>query len=123
MKRKSSPGFSMIESIVAMVIVSIVLGSVYFLVQSQTNSLLYNNKLLNNFFITSNAYAELYLKYNINQQSEYQGENSDDAQTIGWMASFKPTVITNINRFIFVLDKENDNLEIKSDFYFYGKIK
>ena len=123
MKRKSSPGFSMIESIVAMVIVSIVLGSVYYLVQSQTNSLLYNKKLLNNFFITSNAYAELYLKYNINQQSEYQGENSDDAQTISWMASFKPTVITNINRFIFVLDKENDNLEIKSDFYFYGEIK
>ena len=123
MKRKSSPGFSMIESIVAMVIVSIVLGSVYYLVQSQTNSLLYNNKLLNNFFITSNAYAELYLKYNINQQSEYQGESSYDSQTIGWMASFKPTMINNINRFIFVLDKEKDNLEIKSDFYFYGEIK
>ena len=55
MKRKSSPGFSMIESIVAMVIVSIVLGSVYYLVQSQTNSLLYNKKLLNNFFITSSV--------------------------------------------------------------------
>ena len=39
------------------------------------------------------------------------------------MASFKPTVINNINRFIFVLDKEKDNLEIKSDFYFYGEIK
>jgi len=123
MKRKSSPGFSMIESIVAMVIVSIVLGSVYYLVQSQTNSLLYNKKLLNNFFITSNAYAELYLKYNINQQNEYQGESSDDAQTISWLASFKPTVINNINRFILVLDKEKDNLEIKSDFYFYGEIK
>ena len=113
----------MIESIVAMVIVSIVLGSVYYLVQSQTNSLLYNKKLLKNFFITSNAYAELYLKYNINQQNEYQGESSDDAQTISWLASFKPTVINNINRFILVLDKERDNLEIKSDFYFYGEIK
>ena len=123
MKRKSSPGFSMIESIVAMVIVSIVLGSVYFLVQSQTNSLLYNKKILNNFFITSNAYAELYLKYNINQQSEYRGESNNNTQTISWMASFKPTVINNINRFIFVLDKEKDNLEIKSDFYFYGEIK
>ena len=123
MKRKSSPGFSMIESIVAMVIVSIVLGSVYYLIQSQTNSLLYNKKLLNNFFITSNAYAELYLKYNINQQSEYQGEISDDSQAISWLASFKPTVINNINRFILVLDKERDNLEIKSDFYFYGEIK
>lgn len=123
MKRKSSPGFSMIESIVAMVIVSIVLGSVYYLVQSQTNSLLYNKKLLNNFFITSNAYAELYLKYNINQQSEYQGEISDDSQTISWLASFKPTMINNINRFNFVLDNEKDNLEIKSDFYFYGEIK
>ena len=123
MKRKSSPGFSMIESIVAMVIVSIVLGSVYYLVQSQTNSLLYNKKLLNNFFITSNAYAELYLKYNINQQSEYQGEISDDSQTISWLASFKPTMINNINRFNFVLDKEKDNLEVKSDFYFYGEIK
>ena len=123
MKRKSSPGFSMIESIVAMVIVSIVLGSVYYLVQSQTNSLLYNKKLLNNFFITSNAYAELYLKYNINQQSEYQGESSDDSHVVVWMASFKPTVIDNINRFILVLDKEKDNSEIKSDFYFYGEIK
>ena len=123
MKRRSSPGFSMIESIVAMVIVSIVLGSVYYLVQSQTNSLLYNKKLLNNFFITSNAYAELYLKYNINQQSEYQGESSDDSQAIGWLASFKPTVINNINSFTLVLDKERDNLEIKSDFYFYGEIK
>ena len=123
MKRKSSSGFSMIESIVAMVIVSIVLGSVYYLVQSQTNSLLYNKKLLNNFFITSNAYAELYLKYSINQQSEYRGESNNNTQTIGWMASFKPTVINNINRFIFVLDKEKDNLEIKSDFYFYGEIK
>ena len=123
MKRKSSSGFSMIESIVAMVIVSIVLSSVYYLVQSQTNSLLYNKKLLKNFFITSNAYAELYLKYNINQQSEYQGESSDESQTINWMASFKPTVLNNINRFILVLDKEKDNLEIKSDFYFYGEIK
>ena len=123
MKRKSSSGFSMIESIVAMVIVSIVLGSVYYLVQSQTNSLLYNKKLLKNFFITSNAYAELYLKYNINQQSEYRGESNNNTQTISWMASFKPTVINNINRFIFVLDKEKDNLEIKSDFYFYGEIK
>ena len=123
MKRKSSSGFSMIESIVAIVIVSIVLGSVYYLVQSQTNSLLYNKKLLKNFFITSNAYAELYLKYNINQQNEYQGESSDDAQTISWLASFKPTVINNINRFILVLDKERDNVEIKSDFYFYGEIK
>ena len=123
MKRKSSPGFSMIESIVAMVIVSIVLGSVYFLVQSQTNSLLYNKKILNNFFITSNAYAELYLKYSINQQSEYRGESNNNTQTIGWMASFKPTVINNINRFILVLDRERDNLEIKSDFYFYGEIK
>ena len=123
MKRKTSSGFSMIESIVAMVIVSIVLGSVYYLVQSQTNSSLYNKKLLKNFFITSNAYAELYLKYNINQQSEYRGESNNNKQTIGWMASFKPTVITNINRFIFVLDKEKDNLEIKSDFYFYGEIK
>ena len=123
MKRKTSSGFSMIESIVAMVIVSIVLGSVYYLVQSQTNSLLYNKKLLKTFFITSNAYAELYLKYNINQQSEYRGESNYNTQTIGWMASFKPTVINNINRFIFVLDKEKDNLEIKSDFYFYGEIK
>ena len=123
MKRKSSSGFSMIESIVAMVIVSIVLGSVYYLMQSQTNSLIYNKKLLKNFFITSNAYAELYLKYNINQQSEYQGESSDESQTINWMASFKPTVLNNINRFILVLDKEKDNLEIKSDFYFYGEIK
>ena len=123
MKRKSSPGFSMIESIVAMVIVSIVLGSVYYLVQSQTNYLFYNKKLLNNFFITSNAYAELYLKYNINHQSEYQGESSDDSQAIGWLASFKPTVINNINSFTLVLDKERDNLEIKSDFYFYGEIK
>ena len=123
MKRKTSSGFSMIESIVAMVIVSIVLGSVYYLVQSQTNSSLYNKKLLKNFFITSNAYAELYLKYNINQQSEYRGESNNNTQTIGWMASFKPTVINNINRFIFVLDKEKDNLEIKSDFYFYGEIK
>jgi len=123
MKRKTSSGFSMIESIVAMVIVSIVLGSVYYLVQSQTNSSLYNKKLLKNFFITSNAYAELYLKYNINQQSEYRGESNNNKQTIGWMASFKPTVINNINRFIFVLDKEKDNLEIKSDFYFYGEIK
>ena len=123
MKRKSSPGFSMIETIVAMVIVSIVLGSIYYLVQSQTNSLLYNKKILNNFFITSNAYAELYLKYNINQQSEYQGESSDDSQAIGWLASFKPTLINNINSFTLVLDKESDNLEIKSDFYFYGEIK
>ena len=123
MKRKSSPGFSMIESIVAMVIVSIVLGSVYYLVQSQTNYLFYNKKLLNNFFITSNAYAELYLKYNINHQSEYQGESSDDSQAIGWLASFKPTVINNINSFTLVLDKERDNYEIKSDFYFYGEIK
>ena len=123
MKRKSSSGFSMIESIVAMVIVSIVLGSVYYLVQSQTNSLLYNKKLLNNFFITSNAYAELYLKHNINQQSEYQGESYNNTQTISWLASFKPTVINNRNRFIFILDKEKDNLEIKSDFYFYGEIK
>ena len=111
MKRKSSSGFSMIESIVAMVIVSIVLSSVYYLVQSQTNSLLYNKKHLKNFFVTSNAYAELYLKYNINQQSEYQGESSDESQA------------NNINRFILVLDKEKDNLEIKSDFYFYGEIK
>ena len=123
MKRRSSPGFSMIESIVAMVIVSIVLGSVYYLVQSQTNYLFYNKKLLNNFFITSNAYAELYLKYSINQQSEFQGESSDDSQVISWLASFKPTVINNINRFILVLDNERDNLEIKSDFYFYGEIK
>ena len=123
MKRKSSSGFSMIESIVAMVIVSIVLSSVYYLVQSQTNSLLYNKKHLKNFFVTSNAYAELYLKYNINQQSEYQGESSNESQTINWMASFKPTVLNNINRFILVLDKEKDNLEIKSDFYFYGEIK
>ena len=123
MKRKSSSGFSMIESIVAMVIVSIVLGSVYYLMQSQTNSLIYNKKLLKNFFITSNAYAELYLKYNINQQSEYQGESSNESQTISWIASFKPTVLNNINRFILVLDKEKDNLEIKSDFYFYGEIK
>ena len=123
MKRKTSSGFSMIESIVAMVIVSIVLGSVYYLVQSQTNSLLYNKKLLKNFFITSNAYAELYLKYNINQQSEYQGEISDDSQAISWLARFKPNVINNIDRFILVLDKERDNLEIKSDFYFYGEIK
>ena len=112
MKRKSSPGFSMIESIVAMVIVSIVLGSVYYLVQSQTNSLLYNKMLLNNFFITSNAYAELYLKYNINQQSEYQGESSDYSQTIGWLASFKPPVINNINRFIIILNKEKDNFTL-----------
>ena len=123
MKRKSSSGFSMIESIVAMVIVSIVLGSVYYLMQSQTNSLIYNKKLLKNFFITSNAYAELYLKYNINQQSEYQGESSDESEAINWMASFEPTVLNNINRFILVLDKEKDNLEIKSDFYFYGEIK
>ena len=123
MKRKSSSGFSMIESIVAMVIVSIVLSSVYYLVQSQTNSLLYNKKNLKNFFVTSNAYAELYLKYNINQQSEYQGESSNESQTISWIASFKPTVLNNINRFILVLDKEKDNLEIKSDFYFYGEIK
>jgi type II secretory pathway pseudopilin PulG len=113
----------MIESIVAMVIVSIVLGSIHYLVQSQTNSLLYNKKLLKNFFITSNAYAELYLKHNINQQSEYQGESSDDSQVVVWMASFKPTMINNINRFILVLDKEKDNSEIKSDFYFYGEIK
>ena len=123
MKRKSSPGFSMIESIVAMVIVSIVLGSVYYLVQSQTNSLFYKKKLLNNFFITSNAYAELYLKYNINQQSEYQGESSNGSQTISWLASFKPTLVDNINRFILVLDSGKDNFSVKSDFYFYGEIE
>ena len=113
----------MIESIVAMVIVSIVMGSVFYLVQSQSSTLFYNKKFLNYLHISSNAYAELYLKHSIHKQSEYQGESSNGSQTISWLASFKPTLVDNINRFILVLDSEKDNFSVKSDFYFYGEIE
>ena len=121
MKKNSSEGFSLIETIIAIFIVSIIMSSIYYLMNSQNNNLLSRKQNLNNFILSTNSYAELYLLNKVEDKLVDSGQTKINDLIFTWNSKFIPTIVDNIFTFEYQLNQQNENSEntVKTDLFFY----
>ncbi len=121
MRKNSSEGFSLIETIVAIFVVSIIMSSIYYLMNSQNNNLLSRKQNLNNFILSTNSYAELYLLNKVEDKLVDNGQTKINDLIFIWKSKFTPTIVDNIFTFEYQLIQQNETSEntIKTDLFFY----
>ncbi len=121
MKKNSSEGFSLIETIIAIFVVSIIMSSIYYLMNSQNNNLLSRKQNLNNFILSTNSYAELYLLNKFEDKLVDSGLTKINDLIFIWNSKFTPTIVDNIFTFEYQLNQQNEISKntIKTDLYFY----
>ena len=61
MRKKNSLGFSLVETIIAMAIVAVVMSSTFYLIQSQSNNLVFSKEYFNKHNFNVNSYSQLYI--------------------------------------------------------------
>ena len=125
MPKKNNFGFSLVETIIAMAIVAIIMGSTFYLIQSQSSNLLLSKKYFDKHHLKVNTYSQLYILHKAEKINFLEGETNINNKRFKWQSSFQPTIIDNVHQFelnIFtnaeVIDKRS-----QTDLYFYGTIK
>ncbi len=104
---KNSNGFSLVESLIALVIVSLTIGSIFFALQS---NIFLSQKIRDQIswqFITSNAYSELVLNNKLLEKKTLRGENLINQKKYRWLVETIPTAIENLHTFENLTSKKN----------------
>ena len=121
MRKKSSEGFSLIETIIAIFVVSIIMSSIYYLMSTQNNNLLSKKESFFNFILSTNSYAELYLFNKFEEKLVNTGQTKINNIDYIWDSRFAPTIVSNIFKFEYLLNKKDETSKnvIKIDLFFY----
>ncbi len=125
MQKKNNFGFSLVETIIAMAIVGIIMGSTFYLIQSQSSNLVSNKENFDKHHLKVNSYSQLYIFYKAENINFLEGEANINNKKYKWQSSFQPTILNNIHQFelnIFPDDQFNGK-KSQTDLYFYGIIK
>ena len=119
---KNKKGFSLVESVVALVIVSITIGSIYFSIQSNILFAKKLNSQISNYFITSNLYSYFVLDHTLLEKKTLEGQNLDHNTHEDCLTKLKPTMIEGINLLEVFTKNQNDNrIKIKTEYYVYSQ--
>ena len=117
---KNSNGFSLVESLIALVIVSLTIGSIFFALQS---NIFLSQKIRDQIswqFITSNAYSELVLSNKLLNKETLRGKNLINQKEYKWVVETIPTAIENLHTFeFFTIDQNDKKKKVKSEYYVY----
>ena len=125
MRKKNSLGFSLVETIIAMAIVAVIMSSTFYLIQSQSNNLIFSKEYFDKHNFNVNSYSQLYIFHKVENINFLEGEANINNNKVKWQSSFQPTMLDNIYQFelnIFSNDEVNYK-KSKTDLYFYGIIK
>ncbi len=119
---KGNAGFSLIESIVALVVVSITITSVYYSIQSNILFENRNKTQLDKYFITTNAYSFLTINHKLLEKDSLEGQNQTSKNFNRWIVELKPTIIEGIKEFEFYeIDQNENKIKIKTEYYVYSQ--
>ena len=117
---KNSNGFSLVESLIALVIVSLTIRSIFFALQS---NIFLSQKIRDRIswqFITSNAYSELVLSNKLLNKETLRGENLINRKKYKWAVETIPTAIENLHTFeFFTIDQNDKKKKVKTEYYVY----
>ena len=117
---KNSNGFSLVESLIALVIVSLTIGSIFFALQS---NIFLSQKIRDQIswqFITSNAYSELVLSNKLLDKETLRGENLINQKKYRWLVETVPTAIESLHTFeFFTIDQNEKKKKVKTEYYVY----
>ena len=117
---KNSNGFSLVESLIALVIVSLTIGSIFFALQS---NIFLSQKIRDRIswqFITSNAYSELVLSNKLLNKETLRGENLINQKKYKGVVETIPTAIENLHTFeFFTIDQNDKKKKVKTEYYVY----
>ena len=117
---KNSNGFSLVESLIALVIVSLTIGSIFFALQS---NIFLSQKIRDRLswqFITNNAYSELVLSNKLLAKETLNGENLVNKKKYRWAVEMMPTAIENLHLFeFFTIDQNDKKKKVKTEYYVY----
>ena len=117
---KDSNGFSLVESLIALIIVSLTIGSIFFALQS---NIFLSQKIRDQIswqFITSNAYSELVLSNKLLNKETLRGENLINQKKYKWAVETIPTTIENLHTFeFFTIDQNDQKKKVKTEYYVY----
>ena len=117
---KNFNGFSLVESLIALVIVSLTIGSIFFALQS---NIFLSQKIRDQIswqFITSNAYSELVLNNKLLDKKTLRGENLINQKKYRWYVETIPTAIENLHTFeFFTIDQNDKKKKVKTEYYVY----
>ena len=117
---KNSNGFSLVESLIALIIVSLTIGSIFFALQS---NIFLSQKIRDQIswqFITSNAYSELVLSNKLLNKETLRGENLINQKKYKWVVETIPTTIESLHTFeFFTIDQNDQKKKVKTEYYVY----
>ena len=117
---KNSNGFSLVESLIALIIVSLTIGSIFFALQS---NIFLSQKIRDQIswqFITSNAYSELVISNKLLNKETLRGENLINQKKYKWAVETIPTTIENLYTFeFFTIDQNDKKKKVKTEYYVY----
>ena len=117
---KNSNGFSLVESLIALVIISLTIGSIFFSLQSNIFQSQKIRDRLSWQFITNNAYSELVLSNRLLDKETLNGENLVNKKKYRWMVETMPTAIENLHLFeFFTIDQNDKKKKVKTEYYVY----
>ena len=125
MRKKNSSGFSLVETIIAMAIVAVIMSSTFYLIQSQSNNLIFSKEYFERHHFNVNSYSQLYIIHKVENINSLEGEANINNNKVKWQSSFQPTMLDNIYQFELNIfsDDEVNYKKSKTDLYFYGIIK
>lgn len=113
-------GFSLVESIIALVIVSITIGSIYFALQS---NIILTQKIRDKIslqFMASNAYSKFILQNKLLNKSTLKGGSIINQKKYKWSAETSSTMIENLHTFeLFIIDSNDNKKKVKTEYYVY----
>ncbi len=117
---KNSNGFSLVESLIALVIISLTIGSIFFALQSNIFKSQKIRDRLSWQFITNNAYSELVLINKLLDKETLNGENLVNKKKYRWLVETMPTAIENLHLFeFFTIDQNDKKKKVKTEYYVY----
>ena len=124
MKKINKNGFSLLESVISLMVVAIVISGIYFSLQSY--QLFNNNKneRINNYHVASNAYSEYIIESKINNKEKINGTSLMLPISTTWLADIRQTNIPNIKQFsLKVIDPKGNEKKINNKYYLYAVSK
>ena len=107
-------GFSLVESIISLVIISIIIGSILFSLQSHRLFSMNKDEQIKDYNLSSNIYSEYIIEYKLNDKTKTAGKSLMLPYSDFWQASIEPTIFLNINRFkIWLTDSKKEKKPLK----------
>lgn len=117
---ENSNGFSLVESLIALVIISLTIGSIFFALQSNIFQSQKIRDRLSWQFITNNAYSEFVLSNKLLDKKTLNGENLVNKKKYRWLVETMPTAIENLHLFeFFTIDQNDKKKKVKTEYYVY----